>query len=140
MALLNIFQVIIFVKINFTGLWYKHTPNNYGTDLVIMMELYTIFSLWKYFCKTYNLREYNWCTSYTYTKQNNETSCNCFRCSKEGIVRGRDGGIHLNNAQCQAIHNCHHESHLYRKYVLIKMGKNFKTPNLKNKKTYNWII
>jgi hypothetical protein len=36
--------------------------------------------------------------SYTYIKQNLETSCNCFKRSGEG-VEGRDNGNNVNNIQ-----------------------------------------
>jgi hypothetical protein len=38
------------------------------------------------------VKEYGWQTSYTYTKQNNETSCTCFKWGREGVKSGRDGG------------------------------------------------
>jgi hypothetical protein len=35
-------------------------------------------------------------------------------------LRRRDGGGDLTNVQCKPIWNCHNESPLYNKYILIK--------------------
>jgi hypothetical protein len=39
-------------------------------------------------------------------------------------LRGRDGGGDLTNVQHKPIWNCHNESCLYNKYILIKKSKN----------------
>jgi hypothetical protein len=49
-----------------------------------------------------------WWTSYTYMKQNKETSCNCFKWGGEGL-RGRDGGS-VTNVQYKSNQNYHYES------------------------------
>jgi hypothetical protein len=72
--------------------------------------------------------EYGWWTSYTYAKQNDEPSCNCFKWGGVGVagLRGRRGKGNLTNVQSEASWNCHNESPLYNKYILIKMGKQSK--------------
>jgi hypothetical protein len=42
----------------------------------------------------------------SYTKQNNETSCNYFKWGREGEIVG---GGNLTNVQCKSIWNCHNE-------------------------------
>jgi hypothetical protein len=69
--------------------------------------------------KEIKVRVYGGWISYTYMKQNNETSCNCVKWGREGL-RGRDGGSDLTNAQYKPIWNCHNDSPLYNEYILIK--------------------
>jgi hypothetical protein len=47
-------------------------------------------------------------TSYTYMKQNKETSRNCFKWDGEGM-EGRESGGELTNVQCKPNWNCHNE-------------------------------
>jgi hypothetical protein len=56
-------------------------------------------------------------------KENNETSCNCFKLGGEE-VKGGGGGEDLTNVQCKLIRNCHNESLLYHENILIKMKEN----------------
>jgi hypothetical protein len=70
--------------------------------------------------KEIKVRVYDWWTSYTYMKQNKETSCNCFKWSWEG-VGGRDDGGDLTNVQCKPNWNCHNESPLFNEYIQIKI-------------------
>jgi hypothetical protein len=65
--------------------------------------------------------EQSWWASYSYMKSNDETSCNCFKGGGE-VYGGEDCGDNLTNVQCKVIQNCHSESPLYNKYILIKMG------------------
>jgi hypothetical protein len=43
---------------------------------------------------------------YVGQKQNNATSCNCFKWDGEGVRN-------LTNVQCKAVQNCHNKSTLY---------------------------
>jgi hypothetical protein len=43
--------------------------------------------------KEMKVREFGGWTSYTYMKQNKETSCNCFKYSGEWVERQRDDGV-----------------------------------------------
>jgi hypothetical protein len=61
------------------------------------------------------VREYG---SYTYTKQNNETSCNCFKWGEVGV----HGGV-LTNKQCKPIQNHHNESPLTPYMNISKKGE-----------------
>jgi hypothetical protein len=47
-------------------------------------------------------------TSYTYMKQNYETSCNCFGCGGEGVEGERQ--LYIVNVQCKSNPYCHYES------------------------------
>jgi hypothetical protein len=46
----------------------------------------------------------------SYTKQNNETSCNSLKWGGKRLRVGGDGGGDLTNVQCRPIWNCHNES------------------------------
>jgi hypothetical protein len=48
----------------------------------------------------------------TYMKQNDETSCNCFKSGGEMVAERRWWG-QLINVQCEVIKNWHNESPLY---------------------------
>jgi hypothetical protein len=68
--------------------------------------------------KAIKVREYGLWTSYTYMKQNYETSCNCFKWCRDRVQWG-DGGGELTNVHCKPIWNCHNEFPLYNEYILI---------------------
>jgi hypothetical protein len=53
--------------------------------------------------KEIKMRVYGGWTSYTYMKQNKETSCNCFKWGGERVGRRDDWGDITNQ-------NCHYES------------------------------
>jgi hypothetical protein len=46
---------------------------------------------------------------------------NCIKGGRRRL-RGRDSGGHLTNMQYKPIWNCHNESPLYNKYILVKKG------------------
>jgi hypothetical protein len=52
---------------------------------------------------------YGWWTSYTYMKQDEETSCNCFKWGGEGID-GTDDGGNVTNVQYKLNQSCNYES------------------------------
>jgi hypothetical protein len=63
--------------------------------------------------------------SYTYMRQNSETSCNCFKQGGGGLGGGQgDSGGNLTNVQCKVIWNCHNECPIYDESMLIKMKNN----------------
>jgi hypothetical protein len=47
--------------------------------------------------KEIKVREYGWWTSYTYMRKNNETSCNCFMWSVDGVEGERLCGWYNQN-------------------------------------------
>jgi hypothetical protein len=53
------------------------------------------------------VRVYGRWTSYTYMKQNKETSCKYFKWGGEGAV-GRDNGGNVTNVQYKSNQNCHY--------------------------------
>jgi hypothetical protein len=63
------------------------------------------------------------CYNYTHPAHNkgkiNETSCNSSKWDRRRL-RGRNSSCDLTNVQCKPVQNCHHESLMYNKYILIK--------------------
>jgi hypothetical protein len=65
------------------------------------------------------VREYGWWASYTYMKQNDETSWKRFKLGKERSVKVCMLGD-VTNEQCEPIQNCHKNFSLHSDYILIK--------------------
>jgi hypothetical protein len=59
--------------------------------------------------KEIKVKAYGWWTSYTYVKQNKETSCSCFKYGRKG-VGGRDNCDDVVNGQYKPNQNCRYES------------------------------